>query len=466
MFSEALPFIVNYVCALAKALCQRHPDKQLSRTQRLWLGTCLTGLLLTNNLNWADFARKGMGSCTAAALSWMFRNSDIPWNYLLEASTTYLLQRYHLVHGTLLVDDTDHRRAKTTQRIFGSHKVFDKKTGGYYNGQCLMFLVLVTDKVTLPVGVRFYRPDPARQAWEKENTRLKKAGVKAALRPKAPLPNKEYPGKAQIALALVEQFHSSQPEFRVKAVLADAAFGSTAFMDDACKKAGCRQAISQIRSNQRVVFHNREMSVKDLFVRYPGTLRSIQVRGGESKEMWVSSVRLRVKAHDAKRFVVAVKNKNEAEYRYLVATDMTWRTLDIVRCYTLRWLVETFFADWKLYEGWANLAKQPDEEGSVRGVTLSLLLDHALLTHPEQSARLETRAPALAVGSLKQATQAEAFLQFASNLIKAADPARMLEQLVEQFKTLFTLTPSSKHMNGRDLGRQEPTYSLRFRAVT
>ena len=61
--------------------------------------------------------------------------------------------------------------------------------------------------------------------------------------------------------------------------------------------------------------------------------------------MWVSSARLMVKAHGAKRFVIAVKNTDEAEYRYLVATDLTWRTLDIVQCYTLRWLVETFFED-------------------------------------------------------------------------------------------------------------------------
>lgn len=149
-----------------------------------------------------------------------------------------------------------------------------------------------------------------------------------------------------------------------------------------------------------------------------------------------------------------------------MATDLTWRTLDIIRCYTLRWLVETFFEDWKLYEGWANLAKQPDEEGSVRGVTLSLLLDHALLTHPEQSARLETRVPTSTVGSLKQATQAEAFLHFIRKILQAANPARMLEQLVDQFKKLFPLAPSAKHMSGRDLGRQEPTPSLRFRAFS
>ena len=329
-----------------------------------------------------------------------------------------------------------------------------------------MFLVRVTDKVTLPVGVRFYRPDPAQQAWAKENARLKKAGVKARQRPKAPPPHKDYPSKAQIALALIEPFHLSQPKFWIQAVLADAAFGTTAFMEKAGEKAGCRQVIRPIKSNQTVVFQNREMSVKDFFVRYPGTLQPLPVRGGETQECWVSSARLKVKAHRAKRFVIALKNKDEADYRSLVATDLTWRTLDIILCYTLRWLVETFFEDWKLYEGWANLAKQPDEEGSVRGVTLSLLLDHAVLTQPEQSARLDTRVPTSTVGSLKQATQAEAFLHFIRKILQAANPARMLEQLVDQFKKLFPLAPSAKHMSGRDLGRQEPTPSLRFRAFS
>ena len=115
---------------MAQALRQCCPEKPLNRIQQLWLGTCLTGLLLTNNLNWADFARKEMGNYTAAALSWMFRNRGLPWNDLLQASSTQVLQKYLLAHGTLLVDDTDPRRAKTTQRIFATHKVFDKKTGG------------------------------------------------------------------------------------------------------------------------------------------------------------------------------------------------------------------------------------------------------------------------------------------------------------------------------------------------
>ena len=83
-----------------------------------------------------------------------------------------------------------------------------------------------------------------------------------------------------------------------------------------------------------------------------------------------------------KRFVVALKYEGESNYRYLVATDMTWRTMDIIQAYTLRWLVKIFFEDWKLYEGWGRKAKQLNEEGSSRGLILSLLLDHCLLLHP------------------------------------------------------------------------------------
>jgi hypothetical protein len=37
---------------------------------------------------------------------------------------------------------------------------------------------------------------------------------------------------------------------------------------------------------------------------------------------------------------VALKYEGEDTYRYLIASDLTWRTLDIVQGQTLRWLVE------------------------------------------------------------------------------------------------------------------------------
>jgi hypothetical protein len=80
----------------------------------------------------------------------------------------------------------------------------------------------------------------------------------------------------------------------------------------------------------------------------------------------VGSIRVEVCAHSRKRFVITLKYRGEKDYRYLVARDMSWLTLDIIQVYSLRWLVEVFFEDWKSYEGWTQLAKQTGEEGSSR----------------------------------------------------------------------------------------------------
>ncbi len=144
---------------------------------------------------------------------------------------------------------------------------------------------------------------------------------------------------------------------------------------------------------------------------------------------------------------------------------MSWRTLYIVRTYTLRWLAEVFFEDWKLNDGWGQLAKQPGEEGSSRSLALSLLLDHALLLHPEQRARLENHLPACTVGSLRQFCQGEALLELVRDLATAGNVAEKLAELAEKVKTWLPLAPSGKHMSGRDLDRQEPTPSLKYRAA-
>ncbi len=111
--------------------------------------------------------------------------------------------------------------------------------------------------------------------------------------------------------------------------------------------------------------------------------------------------------------------------------------MDIVQAYTLRWFVEVFFEDWKSYEGWAQLAKQPDEEGSSRGLTLSLLLDLCLLLHPEQLARVEHKLPAYTVGSLQRRTQMEVLLAYVQQLLQETNPAEKLTQLSELVQEVF-----------------------------
>jgi hypothetical protein len=86
----------------------------------------------------------------------------------------------------------------------------------------------------------------------------------------------------------------------------------------------------------------RDQHVADYFATHPGTPYSICIRGGTEVVAMVGSARLYVCAHKTKRFIVAIKYAEEESYRYLIASDLSWRTLDIVQGHSLRWLVEVF----------------------------------------------------------------------------------------------------------------------------
>ena len=170
----------------------------------------------------------------------------------------------------------------------------------------------------------------------------KRAGVKKPDWPAAPAPHPAYPGKADQVLELIEEFRQHPPGVVVKAVVADALYGTQRFLDEASRQCGEVQAISQLRSHQKVRFRGREWSLAEYFRAYPGVPMRLCVRGGEEIEAEVSSARLHVCAHGKKRFVVALKYPGETDDSFLVATDLSWRTLDIARTYTLRWLAEVF----------------------------------------------------------------------------------------------------------------------------
>jgi hypothetical protein len=267
-------------------------------------------------------------------------------------------------------------------------------------------------------------------------------------------------------LELLAQFKAHFPALQVKAILADALYGQKAFMKAACTLFDGVQVISQVRGNQLIRSRGKWMPLETYFKRNGGVAHKLRIRGEEhDTPVMVSAARLVLKAHGGKRFIIALRYEGETDYRYIVATDLSWRYLDIVQVYTLRWLIEVFFEDWKLYEGWGHLAKQTGEEGSSRGLILSLLLDHCLLLHPEQTARLENNLPACTVGSLCEKSRVEALLAFIRRVLDADNPQDKLRQLADQLEHIFPLRDSSKHMNGRDLGRTGPTPSLRYQAV-
>jgi len=462
---ETLPFIRAFVDKLDSALRRIDPDAGLTRIQKGWLGFCLLSIVVTNSVCWKRFERASLGLWPHVNLSWMFRSPNRFWSWILRASVSVIIHKYGITEGMLVIDDGDKQRSKRTQRIYKTHKLKDKKTGGFINGQSFVFLLLVTPRVTIPVGVEFYMPDPQLSAWNKEDKRLRKQGVAKSKRPGKPKKNPLYPTKVEIALGLLEEFRTAFAQIAIKCVLADALYGSDAFVDKASALFGGIQVISKLRKNQKVRFQGKTLHVSTFFRRYPGVKQSIRIRGGGVEiPVLVSSARPYVCAHGKKRFVIALKYEGEDEYRYLVASEMSWRTLDIVQAHTFRWLVEVFFQDWKAYEGWGQLTKQPDEEGSRRSLILSLLCDHCLLLHPDQLARIEDNLPACTVGSLRDRVQVESLVQFFQEVVSSENPQEQLEEVAKRAKEVFRLNDSSKHMIGRDLGRLEPTPGLEYRA--
>lgn len=172
-----------------------------------------------------------------------------------------------------------------------------------------------------------------------------------------------------------------------------------------------------------------------------------------SKQIWVQS-------QNRTLHVVALKYEREAEYRYLTASNLTWKGLGVVKAYCTRWLVEVFFQDWKMYDGWGKLASQRGVDGARRGVYLSLLVDHFLLSHSLQLERVKSGFSAFTAGSLQRYLQTRAILSAVTQIFESLDPKKALEDLFQAIDKSIEFRPSDKHMTGRDFGDFVPTLVL------
>jgi len=465
ILGKPAPFACAFVDAVDDAIREQHPSHAMSATQRAWLAFCVTAVLVTNSICWARFERASLGTYALGALSWMFRHSKMPWDQLLVASVRVILRHHGITAGTLVIDDTDNPRSKSAKALAYLYKLRDKASGGYLWGQSLVFLLLVTPKISIPVGFVFYQPAPELSAWYKKEKTLKKQGVPKNQRPPKPAPNPQYPPKEQLALRLLEAFKAQQAHIRVHCVMADALYGTATFVDGASAIFGGVQVLSQIRSHQNIRVGKRDQHVADYFATHPGTTQHLRIRGGQEVVATVGSARLYVCAHRTKRFIVAIKYAEEERYRSLIASDLSWRTLDIVQGHTLRWLVEVFIQDWKSYEGWSPLTKQPGEEGARHSVILSLLADHSLFMHPDQQDQLKNNLPAYTVGSLRAHVQVECLVEVIDDLVSSDHPQEKLKRFTQALHEVFAFGHSKKRMIQRQLGRLEPTPFLKYRAA-
>ena len=219
LIKEPLDFAKEFIKSVNQCIEKEKPGRRMSRHQQWWLAFCITSVVLTNSVCWAHFERISLGRLTLKSISWMFRRSKILWEQLLVCSVRVVLKTYGITEGVLVLDDSDRARSKNTKNLHKVHKLKDKKTNGYAMGQNLVFMILVTPKITIPVGFAFYEPEPAKKAWKLKNKRLKQQGIAKKDRPQEPEKNPQYPTKQELALKLLKDFAISFHEMEVMRLL-------------------------------------------------------------------------------------------------------------------------------------------------------------------------------------------------------------------------------------------------------
>ena len=242
----------------------------------------------------------------------------------------YIIEKYGIKSGTLLLDDSDIERSKNTTQIALLHKIKDKKTNGFINGQNIVFLILATKEITIPVGFQFYAPDPAKSKWSKEDQRLRKAKVKKKYRPSKPEANPEYPSKIKIALSLLKAFKENFPNIKIKSVAADCLYSCKEFIEGAAEHTEQKQVITQIKKTQLINVNGKNQKVGDFFANYSGKKISLDIRG-KSKNITYCGGIFKIKSLEKRYRIIALKYEEEKEYRFLIAHDPSWLDIQYYR---------------------------------------------------------------------------------------------------------------------------------------
>ena len=385
------------------------------------------------------------------ALSWMFhRGQRIPWERLLEISTRVLVKRFDITKCVVACDDTFRERSRNTKNIHGVQKLKNKSTGGFFKGQNVIFLALVTPSITFICGFKFFLPDPEFKAWKANDNKLKKAGVPAKDRPKKPAKNKKYPTRLEIFHQLLSEFKSGFPEIKVELICADAAYFSKKSAKEVASIYPGVQFISRLKSSQVVILGNSQMTLKEYFSYLKAFRTRVRIRGHKDQIMYFAHEMLFLKAHGKKLKVVAVKYSEEEDFRFLVATDNSWIPRSIIEGMSRRWLIETSIQDWKGFDGWGTKASQQKEKGSSRGLVLSLLVDHCFLFHPIQFNRFQAGQSLVTTGSLRDHIRFESLKQTFQSIIYSDNPKEKLSKLMEEMDQVIQLRDSLKHLNGTE----------------
>jgi hypothetical protein len=435
-------------------------DVKVSKSQLRFLLFCLSTMVLHGHLMGTSIALQSLGALSASTVSYMLRSSSTPFLELWKAAVCILFEIYNPTRACLIIDDTDRPRCKVIKRLGFVFKTICKVTGGYILAQNVVFVCLVTDKFTIPIAFRFYVPDPELKKWREEIKRLVKAKIPKQNHPIKPTPDPNYPSRIAMCSSLLSDAkellrevinhlnslnYGRQYCIKIIAVIADAAYMSPQMTAIVKQVMGTQvNFISQLKKVQLCIRQGHEVSIQNYFLNLPKQKSDIKIRGKSRIIEWAAA-RIFIKSHGKRLHVITLRYEGEDDWRYVAATDLTWRSQDVIQAYGLRWLVETFNEDWKQHGGWGKKAFQQGDDGCIRGFILSLLIDTYYLWHPTQVRLHRSGQPLCTVGSLLGRIRIEYVVTTIEAILLSPDPKAQLQHLKETIDKIFVLRPSVKH---------------------
>jgi hypothetical protein len=264
---------------------------------------------------------------------------------------------YETLRCYLIIDDTDLMRSKVIKKIYGVSKGKHKPSGGFVNCQRIVVVAMVFLGVRIPLFFSFHRPDPKLSAWHRKNKKNKAAksrGKKAPYQlPPQPARRKAYPTLIEIAIKLLSRCKSliekiekiTGKKIHIVSITFDAAFMSQKSYKQIKGLFPGVQIISQIKSTQLVSNSTGHYkSAENYFKQVEFQTKEVRIRE-QKKMVSIASARLQVKAIGAKLHIVAIRYEGQKEPRYVVASELTWRAIDIITAYSSRWIIEVLFED-------------------------------------------------------------------------------------------------------------------------
>ena len=112
------------------------------------------------------------------------------------------------------------------------------------------------------------------------------------------------------------------------------------------------------------------------------------------------------------------------------------------------------------------MPKQQGEDSSEKSLTLCLLLNHALLSHPEQQVRIKSRLPAYNVGSLLAREVMWVTIGFTRHIFKSDNSEGMLQISLDRLISILISRESKKHRSAKGVGCLDKVESLKYKKAS